>query len=208
MNPDTLEAAWADGDSCPSGMKYMPQVRFSIRYDVKSITPDGWDGAAPFELACGASHCMHGDFINGWLPETAEKMVTALTSERSFQYVNYSINFILVACAYMINRALDGPNGKTRAGSICTGTAVDHDPDNGTDDYETSLDMMGGSASNSTGLIESSVSTPTVTAPTAVGPVSAAADTISTPSCTAMVNQRSIGKRSKRAFAHRAVREM
>lgn len=84
VNEETLESDWSDDGVCPSGMKIMPQLRFSIRYDVSDVA-GSWDGEAPFELACGPSHCMHGDFINGWLPETAEKMVTALTKENSFQ---------------------------------------------------------------------------------------------------------------------------
>ncbi|KAF2018074.1 hypothetical protein BU24DRAFT_408027 [Aaosphaeria arxii CBS 175.79] len=123
VNSETLESAYSSGGKCPEGMKTMPQLRFSIRYDVKSA--GSWKGDAPFELACGASHCMHGDFINGWLPETAKAMVTQLTEKRKFQ-------------------SLDGPNGKTRAGTICKRSAVDQDPKNGTSDYEESLEMMKG----------------------------------------------------------------
>lgn len=56
---------------CPDGMKTMPQLRFSIRYDVNSVLPDGWSGDAPLILASGTSFSSHGDFINGWLPEAA-----------------------------------------------------------------------------------------------------------------------------------------
>jgi hypothetical protein len=104
-------------------MKRMPQLRFSIRYDTKKAIPNGWDGAPPLELACGSSHCFHGDFINGWLEESAQTMVTALTSKRSWQ-------------------AVDGPNGKAKAGSICKTQATDSDPEHGTSDYAESIKAM------------------------------------------------------------------
>lgn len=56
---------------CPEGMKTMPQLRFSIRYDVNSVLPGGWSGDAPLILSSGTSFSSHGDFINGWLPEAA-----------------------------------------------------------------------------------------------------------------------------------------
>ncbi|KAJ4010946.1 hypothetical protein NW752_007515 [Fusarium irregulare] len=104
---------------CPAGMKRMPQLRFSIRYDLRDIFSDGWDGPAPLELSCGSSFCMHGDFINGWLPEAAENMLLS-NSKREF-------------------KGVDGPNGKYNAGSLCKeGQFKDADPERGTDDYETS----------------------------------------------------------------------
>jgi hypothetical protein len=86
VNEQTLESAYTrtNGGKCPAGMKTMPQLRFSIRYDVSGVAPSGWSGAAPFELACGASHCMHGDFINGW-DKQANKNMQALNKPRSFQ---------------------------------------------------------------------------------------------------------------------------
>lgn len=103
-------------------MKRMPQLRFSIRYDLRDALPDGWEGTAPLELACGSSYCSHGDFINGWLPEAAENMLLA-NDKRDFAGV-------------------DGPNGKYNAGSVCNGTAVDQDPENGTSDYEESVSIL------------------------------------------------------------------
>ncbi|KAF9870462.1 hypothetical protein CkaCkLH20_12129 [Colletotrichum karsti] len=133
VNEDTLESAysgtqnWKDGfkpaNRCPSGMKRMPQLRFSIRYDLRKVLPDGWNGAPPFELACGNSFCSHGDFINGWLPEAATNMLKA-NSKRDFAGV-------------------DGPDGKYNAGSKCgASNAKDADPNNGTSDYDESVKMM------------------------------------------------------------------
>ncbi|KAK1143971.1 hypothetical protein N8T08_005880 [Aspergillus melleus] len=133
VNPDTLEAAYSGnprvndgyGDNwCPQGMSRIPRLRFSIRYDLRSLLPDGWSGEAPFELACGSSYCSHGDFINGWLPEAAQNMVGSESNR----------NFV----------AIDGPNGKADAGSVCGAeNAEDADPDHGTGDYDKSLEMMG-----------------------------------------------------------------
>lgn len=64
-------ASYGTDNWCPEGMKQMPQLRFSIRYDVNSVLPDGWSGEAPLILASGTSFSSHGDFINGWLPEAA-----------------------------------------------------------------------------------------------------------------------------------------
>lgn len=102
----------------------MPQLRFSIRYDLRGALPGGWEGPAPLELSCGSSYCSHGDFINGWLPEAAENMLLA-NDKRDFAGV-------------------DGPNGKYNAGSICNGTAADQDPENGTSDYEESKSILEG----------------------------------------------------------------
>jgi hypothetical protein len=122
VDSTTLKSAYSKqtGGKCPAGMKTMPQLRFSIRYDTKKAVPNGWDGAPPLELSCGGSHCFHGDFINGWLEESAKTMVTALTSKRSWQ-------------------AVDGPNGKAKAGTICKTKATDADPEHGTSDYAESV---------------------------------------------------------------------
>ena len=120
VDSTTLKSAYSNKGVCANGMKRMPQLRFSIRYDTKKAIPNGWDGAPPLELACGASHCFHGDFINGWLEESAKTMVTALTSKRSWQ-------------------AVDGPNGKAKAGTICKTKAQDADPEHGTSDYAESV---------------------------------------------------------------------
>jgi len=45
--------AAANGGRCPGGMKRMPQLRFSIRYDVRKLIPQGWKGKPPLRLACG-----------------------------------------------------------------------------------------------------------------------------------------------------------
>ncbi|KAF7587798.1 hypothetical protein BBP40_006708 [Aspergillus hancockii] len=136
VNPDTLKSAYSGnprvnkgyGDNwCPQGMSRIPRLRFSIRYDLRKLLPDGWSGAPPLELACGSSYCSHGDFINGWLPEAAKNMVNA-KSNREFV-------------------AIDGPNGKASDGSVCGAkNAKDSDPTHGTSDYEESLKMMGKSS--------------------------------------------------------------
>ncbi|CAI4212345.1 unnamed protein product [Parascedosporium putredinis] len=93
----------------------------AIRYDLRKALPGGWEGAPPFELACGSQYCFHGDFINGWLPEAAENMLLA-NSKRDFAGV-------------------DGPNGVYNAGSVCTRAAVDVDPDHGTSDFLEARDV-------------------------------------------------------------------
>ncbi|KAF5487358.1 hypothetical protein CGCS363_v012927 [Colletotrichum siamense] len=123
VDTTTLKSAYSNKGTCADGMKRMPQLRFSIRYDTKKAIPDGWKGAPPLELACGPSHCFHGDFINGWLEEAAQTMVTALTEKRKWQ-------------------AVDGPNGKAKAGSKCKDKATDADPNNGTNDYAESVKQM------------------------------------------------------------------
>ncbi|VUC21626.1 unnamed protein product, partial [Clonostachys rosea] len=111
---------------CPVGMKRMPQLRFSIRYDLRSLLPGGWEGTPPLELACGGSYCTHGDFINGWLPEAAKNMLSA-NSKREF-------------------KGVDGPAGVYNAGSLCPfENATDADPNNGTSDYVESVEILRGS---------------------------------------------------------------
>ncbi|KAI9162692.1 Proline utilization trans-activator [Paramyrothecium foliicola] len=133
VNPDTLESDysgtqhWTEtskpANRCPAGMKRIPQLRFSIRYDLRKILPDGWTGPPPLELACGNSYCFHGDFINGWLPEAAENMLLA-NAKREFAGV-------------------DGPNGAYNAGSLCPfEEAKDQDPEHGVSDYLESQDVL------------------------------------------------------------------
>ncbi|KAK6826529.1 hypothetical protein RU639_005645 [Aspergillus parasiticus] len=133
-NPDTLEYAysanpdWVEGygkNRCPIGMKRIPRLRFSIRYDLRKILPDGWSGTPPLELAYGSSYCSHGDFINGWLPEAAENMVKdASSNDREYFQVL-------------------GPNGAGDEGSLCDAEdAQDSDPTHGTSDYWESVKMM------------------------------------------------------------------
>lgn len=80
-------------------MKRMPQLRFSIRYDLRKVIPGGWSGKAPLELASGNSYSFHGDFANGWLPAAATTMLTA----------NAKHDF----------KAVDGPAGLGKSGSKC-----------------------------------------------------------------------------------------
>lgn len=129
VNEETLESAysgtqnWKDdfkpANRCPAGMKRMPQLRFSIRYDLRSVIPGGWSGPAPLELACGPSYCSHGDFIMGWLPEAAEDMLLC-TDKREFRDVQGPISY--------------------DAKSNCV--ARDADPSHGTSDYAQSVAMM------------------------------------------------------------------
>lgn len=131
VNEDTLESAFSGvqnwnatykaANRCPEGMKRMPQLRYSIRYNLESIYPDGWAEEIPLQLACGNSFCSHGDFINGWDPEAAENMAAA--KQKPFIGV-------------------DGPFGKYNDGSVCKTKAKDADPEHGTGDYYTSLLSM------------------------------------------------------------------
>jgi hypothetical protein len=65
-------------------MKSMPQLRFSIRYDLRKVLPKGWSGTAPVKLACGPAFCSHGDFINGWTEEAATNMVATTKEKQHF----------------------------------------------------------------------------------------------------------------------------
>ncbi|CAN8105395.1 unnamed protein product [Discula destructiva] len=128
VNEDTLETAYTSSSYgtdnwCPSDMSVMPQLRFSIRYDLRDALPDGWSGEAPFILSSGTSFSSHGDFINGWLPEAATNMIA--TTEEKYEFSGVS-----------------GENGDDGDGSVCTSTATDADPDNGTSDYATSVADM------------------------------------------------------------------
>lgn len=124
VNTDTLDSAyssraWLQNDNrCPDGMKRIPQLRFSVRFDTSEALPDGWSGEAPLQLASGNAYSFHGDFINGWLPEAAENMLEEASDKREFQTVT-------------------GPRSEM---DDCT--PEDADPDNGTSDYEESLRMM------------------------------------------------------------------
>lgn len=93
VNEDTLEYAYKDAEpgsyhECPSGMKAIPQLRFSIRYDARGVLPNGWSGEAPLKLACGNAWCSHGDFINGWTEESAPALVEAMSEKSEYVSVN------------------------------------------------------------------------------------------------------------------------
>ncbi len=126
VNTDDLKKnayAAANGGRCPASMKRIPQLRFSVRYDVRRIIPQGWTGAPPLKLACGPvgeAYCFHGDFINGWFDDAAKNMLAA-KSTRDFMRI-------------------DGARGQGKAGSSCK--SRDADPGNGTSDYLTSVQMM------------------------------------------------------------------
>ncbi|PSK34792.1 hypothetical protein B9Z65_1375 [Elsinoe australis] len=135
VNPSTLESAysgtqnWKTGfkpaNRCPADMKRIPQLRFSIRYDLRKALPNGWSGQPPLELACGSSYCWHGDFINGWVPEAAQDMLKS-NDKREF-------------------RRVVGPNdSKVRGQGLCkVEDARDADPDRGTSDYAKSRAALG-----------------------------------------------------------------
>ncbi|GJC97816.1 Secreted protein [Colletotrichum higginsianum IMI 349063] len=126
FNPATMATAYSGGEHrqnsnwCPTGMKRIPQLRFSVRYDVSAA--GSWNGVAPLELASGPSYSFHGDFINGWLPEAAENLMAA-TDKREWQPVG-------------------GP-GRAQA---CT--PADPDPENGTSDWAESVRAMEGAGNN------------------------------------------------------------
>lgn len=127
VNTETLETAYKSGQpgnykACPDGMKAMPQLRFSIRYDLRKVLPDGWSGTAPLQLACGNAFCSHGDFINGWTEDAAQNIVEATSSKNNFASV-------------------DGSLGKNGAKPTCK--SADADPDHGTSDFEESVAAMG-----------------------------------------------------------------
>ncbi|KAK7912014.1 hypothetical protein PG985_014495 [Apiospora marii] len=128
VNEATLETGYKDRahgtpNWCPQGMKSMPQLRFSIRYDARKVLPGGWDGVAPFRQACGDNiYCSHGDFINGWTPTAAKNMVATTSDKYHFAPV-------------------DGDKGK--AGDKQTCKQRDADPSHGTSDFAESVKLMG-----------------------------------------------------------------
>jgi hypothetical protein len=126
VNPDTLETAYKNRDHgtpnwCPQGMKSMPQLRFSIRWDLRQVLPNGWSGTAPIKLSCGPAWCANGDFINGWTEEAAEDMVATTQDKRQFF-------------------PIDGALGGFKSGPTCQ--ATDADPSRGTSDYAESVAAM------------------------------------------------------------------
>lgn len=105
-------------------MQRIPRLRFSIRYDLRRIIPDGWEGTAPLQLSCGEigdGYCMHGDFINGWFEDAAQNMLKDMPNPRDFFEVN-------------------GAHGTGATKADCV--PADADPDNGTSDYKESVQMM------------------------------------------------------------------
>ncbi|KAF1980257.1 hypothetical protein BU23DRAFT_625423 [Bimuria novae-zelandiae CBS 107.79] len=118
-------AAASPGGKCPAGMKRMPSLRFSVRYNTKAAIPGGWSGVPPFKLACGEigdGYCFHGDFINGWYEDAAQNMLKA--KGQSFM-------------------AIDGAHGKGKVPFNQNCVPKDRDPQGGTSDYHKSLEMMG-----------------------------------------------------------------
>ncbi|KAF1833371.1 hypothetical protein BDW02DRAFT_570150 [Decorospora gaudefroyi] len=126
VNTETLETAYKSRSHgtmnwCPAGMKAMPQLRFSIRYDLRKVLPNGWSGTAPVKLASGNAFSSHGDFINGWTTDAAENMVATTRDKRKFEGVN-------------------GKLGAYKAGTTCK--SADADPSHGVSDYAQSVAAM------------------------------------------------------------------
>ncbi|KAL3492496.1 hypothetical protein BJX62DRAFT_236095 [Aspergillus germanicus] len=222
VNPDDhSEYDFADeSETCPEGMVAIPQLRYRVLYDTKSVAPDGWSGAAPFQLSCsdtpGDGYCFHGDFINGWFEDAAENML------------------INGGGGYDDGQFIAGEHGDSAVEASCT--AVDRDPEGGTSDYYTSLEMMAGGGDvvdpvESESALEPSttvLTTPIVTpAPVTTDTVSTATQTSSPapsrtssrrPSGTSGVGygnketctpttKRSIGQKSKTEAAKRALKQ-
>ncbi|KNB19429.1 hypothetical protein FOXG_16780 [Fusarium oxysporum f. sp. lycopersici 4287] len=152
VNLDNLaEYDWSDdSNKCPESMKAIPQLRYAARYDTKAVVPNGWSGDAPFQLSCGSAsgngYCFHGDFINGWYEDSAENMLASGGG------------------GYEDGQFISGEHGSAAADSGCTPT--DQDPDNGTSDYYTSLEMMNGGAAVADAVNATSVPVTTAAQPT------------------------------------------
>ena len=126
VDPKTLKTAYKAGrpgnyKACPAGMKAIPQLRFSIRYDLRKALPNGWSGTAPIKLASGNAYSSHGDFINGWTVEGGKNLVAATAEKQHYISVN-------------------GALGKDGQKPTCK--AVDADPSHGTSDYAKSVAAM------------------------------------------------------------------
>ncbi|KAF1962518.1 hypothetical protein CC80DRAFT_542834 [Byssothecium circinans] len=127
VNEQTLETAYKSRSHgtpnwCPQGFKSMPQLRFSIRYDLRKVLPDGWSGTAPFKLASGNAYSSHGDIINGWTEEGAKNMIATTQSKTEFM-------------------AVDGKLGKNGEKMSCK--PADAEPGKGTSDYAESVAALG-----------------------------------------------------------------
>jgi hypothetical protein len=75
VNVDSLETAYKSSsygttNYCPKGYSSMPQLRFSIRYDLRKVLASGWSGTAPLQLACGNSYCSVSRFQ--YLPKSTD----------------------------------------------------------------------------------------------------------------------------------------
>jgi hypothetical protein len=116
VNTETLETAYADR-TCPEGFSRMPQLRFSIRWDLRKNLPNGWKGEAPIKLACGPAWCSHGDFVNGWTEEAATDMLKSTVQKQKY-----------------ISGIGDGQTASC--------TPADADPAHGTSDYAESVAAM------------------------------------------------------------------
>lgn len=216
VNPDNIaEYDFADdANKCPDGMKQIPQLRYRVLYDTKSVAPDGWSGTAPFQLSCsdvpGDGYCYHGDFINGWFEDAAENML------------------VTGGGGYEDGQFIAGSHGSSAVEASCTPT--DQDPENGTSDYEASLEMManGGTAvvpaDSTTWETATVTAAPTtnmdmsgesVTLATLVSELAPTTATSSSEQCTSdaggrnrgkcqhnPTSSRTIGQRSKRGAAH------
>ncbi|RDW86633.1 DUF1996 domain-containing protein [Aspergillus mulundensis] len=139
-----------DSQACPEGMVSIPQLRYRVLYDTRSVAPSGWSGAAPFLLSCsdtlGAGYCFHGDFVNGWYEDAAENMLANGGG------------------GYTDGQFVAGSHGDSAVEATCT--AADQDPGNGTSDYLASLEMMaGGAAGDETPTPTAALSTPAATVP-------------------------------------------
>ncbi|KAL3421226.1 hypothetical protein PVAG01_07671 [Phlyctema vagabunda] len=132
VNPDDLSQHSYSGrnnlpntNRCPTGQKRIPRLRFSIRYDLRKVIPNGWSGPPPLVLASGSSFSAHGDFINGWDTEALTNMLAA-TDKKEYAYVAGSL--------------------QSGSGGDPTCDATDADPSGGTSDYLESLTMMAAKA--------------------------------------------------------------
>jgi len=106
---------------CPPGHLRIPRLKLSIRYDLRSVIPKGWNGPAPLALSSGNSYSGHADFFNGWEPAAAQNMLKAVGRE-----------FMLVP----------GPRGKGDEKPTCK--PKDQEPNLGTSNYNTSVSLQNG----------------------------------------------------------------
>jgi hypothetical protein len=173
VNPDDhSEYDFADeSETCPEGMVAIPQLRYRVLYDTKSVAPEGWSGVAPFQLSCsdtpGDGYCFHGDFINGWFEDAAENML------------------INGGGGYDDGQFIAGEHGDSAVEASCT--AVDRDPEGGTSDYYTSLEMMADGGELVDPVESESAPEPSTTVETTTPvatPAPATTDTVSTPTQT------------------------
>ncbi|KAJ8604591.1 hypothetical protein MRB53_041744 [Persea americana] len=104
---------------CPEGMTSIPQLRFSIRYNIGDLVP-----SSDLMLSSGNEYSSHGDFIAGWTKEAAEEMLKA-TGDIHTKFKKHVKGDRKESCKAADREPEKGLNCFTGMGS---GEAIDREP--------------------------------------------------------------------------------